>query len=498
MLLVFVLTAILETGMHAGTDLWRARKVLAIVLAAATLFMSADVLRLRWNVLSLLFVLAGLYRIFNDARLMKGRMHERYLQRATRRTAFVLIALQVAIGVLWLTLAHIRLGEAQAWIALAAAQFLVAAILCASTIRRLRRTRWPQVSARFSDAQLPSITVAIPARNETDTLAACLQSIIASDYPKLEIIVLDDCSQIKRTPEIIRGFAHDGVRFVQGEQPRPTWLPKNQAYARLVEEASGMYILFCGVDMHFEPGTIRQIVDVMLARRKKMLDIVPMRDRRAYGRFTLVQAVRYAWELMPPRRFFGRPAVLGSCWMIDAQALKKAGGFEAVSRSIVPEAYFARRLAKLDAYSFLRSGTRLGLSSAKSAAEQRATAIRTRYPQLHRWPEHVLAATLLEFVLLVLPFGLAIAAVAGASLPALAKILAIAACVLLALAYECIARATHINTWWFAFVALPIMTLSDIALLHYSMWRYEFSIVEWKGRNICIPAMHVIPHLPKT
>jgi len=484
--------------MHAGTDLWRARKALAFVLAAATLFVGADALLLGWNVLAVLFALAGLYRIFNDARLVKGRMHERYLQRATRRTAFVLLGLQVVVGALWLAWPHIGLSEPHSWTALAAAQFLVAAVLCVSTVRRLCRTRWPQTSARFSDAQLPSITVAIPARNETDALAACLQSAIASDYPKLEIIVLDDCSQIKRTPEIIRSFAHDGVRFVQGEQPRPTWLPKNQAYARLSEEASGAYILFCGVDMHFEPGTIRQIVTVMLTRRKKMLDIVPMRERPAYGRFTLVQAVRYAWELMPPRRFFGRPAVLGSCWMIDAQALKKAGGFEAVSRSIVPEAYFARRLAKLDAYSFLRSGARLGLSSAKPAAEQRATAIRTRYPQLHRRPEHVLVATLLEGSLLVLPFGLAIATIAGASLPALAKILAPAACVLLAIAYECIARATHINTWWFALIALPIMTLSDIALLNYSMWRYEFSVVEWKGRNVCIPAMHVIPHLPKT
>jgi len=36
----------------------------------------------------------------------------------------------------------------------------------------------------------------------------------------------------------------------------------------------------------------------------------------------------------------------------------------------------------------------------------------------------------------------------------------------------------------------------DLALLHYSMWRYEFSTVEWKGRDVAVPAMHVISHLP--
>jgi len=71
------------------------------------------------------------------------------------------------------------------------------------------------------------------------------------DYPKLEIIVLDDCSQNKHTPEIIRSFAHDGVRFIQGEHPKPTWLAKNQAYDRLAQESSGEFILFCGVDVRF-------------------------------------------------------------------------------------------------------------------------------------------------------------------------------------------------------------------------------------------------------
>jgi hypothetical protein len=41
------------------------------------------------------------------------------------------------------------------------------------------------------------------------------------------------------------------------------------------------------------------------------------------------------------------------------------------------------------------------------------------------------------------------------------------------------------------------MVAYDMAILHYSMWQYEFSEVDWKGRNICVPAMHVIPHLPK-
>jgi len=39
--------------------------------------------------------------------------------------------------------------------------------------------------------------------------------------------------------------------------------------------------------------------------------------------------------------------------------------------------------------------------------------------------------------------------------------------------------------------------LSDLFLINYSMWKYEFSDVDWKGRNVCIPVMHVVPTLPR-
>jgi glycosyltransferase involved in cell wall biosynthesis len=338
--------------------------------------------------------------------------------------------------------------------------------------------------------------VLIPARNETEDLETCLQTVIGSDYPKLEILVLDDCSQNRRTPEIIRSFAHDGVRFIQGEIPRDTWLPKNEAYRRLSSEASGEYLLFCGADARFASDSIRQLIGMMLANRKRMVSILPLRTPAAAGRFSVVQAMRYWWELAPPRRLFNRPAVLSSCWVIAAAALHEAGGFEAVSRSIVPEAYFAKRLLQLDGYSFRRSSVELGIQSVKSVSEQRDTATRTRYPQVHRRPEQVLLVALAEIVFLVMPFVLAIG---GFWLPIgpLAHVLSVVTAILLTYIYAYIARSTRINTWWFALIAQPVVAIVDIALLHYSMWQYEFSEVTWKGRNVCVPVMHVIPHLPK-
>jgi chlorobactene glucosyltransferase len=347
----------------------------------------------------------------------------------------------------------------------------------------------------YADRELPTVTVAIPARNETEDLEQCLQSIVGSDYPKLEVIVLDDCSQTKRTPEIIKDFAQDGVRFIQGREPADTWLPKNQAYARLAEEASGEYILFCGVDVRFERQSVHKLVTTMLDRKKQMLCVLPRRLASAYGHASLIQAMRYWWELVPPRRSFRRPPVLSSCWIIQSKVLSKAGGFAAIARSIVPEAYFAKFVLPGDGYSFLRSTDGLGISSNKAVADQRNTAVRMRYPQLHRRPEQVAMLTCAEIIFLVLPFVMVVAGF-WIEIGVVTQLLAALAAILLVVTYELSVLSTHVNTGGFGLIGQPLAALTDIALLHYSMWRYELSIVEWKGRNVCVPVMHVVSHLP--
>jgi hypothetical protein len=136
------------------------------------------------------------------------------------------------------------------------------------------------------------------------------------------------------------------------------------------------------------------------------------------------------------------------------------------------------------------------VESVKLPADQRATAVRTRYPQLHRRPENAMLVAMAELFFLVMPFVLAIGGF-WFSIGPTAHILAAMTCVLLTISYELLAISTRINTWWFALIALPIVTITDVILVHYSMWKYEFSVIEWKDRNICIPAMHVVSHLPK-
>jgi len=488
--------AALELAVHVAGKHTKLRTVLATLALAAGSFASGALVVADLTVFSVLLLLLGLYRIVNMLRVVEARMHEEYLRRATRTTTLVLLILQAGVLAAWLAWNEWHTTGHIVWGAVGILQAAVTAILFGSALRTVRRTAWPVRHGNYSDSELPTVTVAIPARDEIEDLQQCLESVIGSDYPKLEIIALDDRSQTRRTPEIIRSFAHDGVRFVQGNEPAETWLPKNQAYDRLADEANGEYVIFCGADVRFAPHSIRTLITAMLDRNKQMLCVLPGRSKGAYGQLSLIQAMRYWWELVPPRRFFRRPPVLSSCWAISRSALEKAGGFNAVARAIVPEAHFARKLTETDGYSFLRSSEALGVESTKTIAEQRVTALRMRYPQMHRRPEQVALVSLLEAAFLLMPYILSIAGF-WVSIGTVAHVAAIAACVLGTGAYQIAVQASRVNNWWFGLLGQPFAILADIVLLHYSMWKYEFSTVDWKGRNVTVPVMHVIPHLPR-
>ncbi len=387
--------------------LWRTRSILVPLILALLIVGSCWSLIAHPMFVSFWLVLISAYRALNLLRITKNRMHPQYMYRVVTRTSASIIGLQLVSVAIWYVCSELALRGSEFWIYFNIIQTLCIVVVVLSTERHLRTTLPPVSADHVMDKDLPTLTVAIPARNETADLQTCLETLTASDYPKLEIIVLDDCSQNARTPEIIRSFAQKGVRFLQGDDIKQNWLAKNQAYQQLLDAASGDYIVFAGVDTRFEPESLRRLVEAAMYKNKSMISVIPSNDTLSLfsqSESILLQPVRYAWELSLPRKMFKRPPVLSTCWIIQRKTLQSAGGFAAVSRSIVPESYFARVCAVHDGYSFMQSNEYIGIRSHKATPEQWDTGIRTRYPQLHRRPELVLLITIAEVFGLLLPF----------------------------------------------------------------------------------------------
>lgn len=488
MLVLYGVTIIFELLIYLPL-LWKTRKAISVLLLTVLPALTAIIFLQYYGLAAIIFLVVSLFRMMNLYRIVFHRSHEQHLYNRTKRTTFILAL--VLFVVLYLLFNGQRIAFSLSLLHfMALVQFTAVLLFLLVTVRNIIKSRYDVPLNHYADSELPSLTVAVPARNETEDLEDCIRSLLASDYPKLEVIVLDDCSHDK-TADTIKKFAHDGVRFVQGDMPKDRWLTKNQAYDKLSSEASGEYILFCGVDTRFGTNAIRQLVSNMLNKNKAMVSVLPRR-LNATPSAALIQPMRYWWELALPRRTFNRPPVLSTCWIIHRKFMSDNGGFAAVSSNILPEGYFAREAVKYDAYSFLRAHDELDIQTIKSLDAQKETAVRMRYPQLKKRPESVLlVSSVLIFVMLGPFINLFAGLAAGVNIG-----LSLAACLLLVITHVLIVWVSNPVNIPIAAINFPFVVLTEVFLIYESMLKYEFSVVEWKGRNICIPVMHTISRLP--
>jgi len=446
------------------------------------------------NIWGGVLLLSAVYRAINLLRVGEARLPQQHLRQAVVSSSRTIIVIQFLLGsvaLFWDEYVSISLASFVASTALV--QLIIAAVLCITVIVNIYLHRFRRSGQVLQDTKLPALTVAIPARNETDDLIACLESVLASNYPKLEVIVYDDCSQTK-TSDIIRRYANDGVRFIKGEVPKENWLAKNQAYQALLEAASGNIVVFCGVDVRLKVDSLRQLVMQKREKRVDMVSVLPFRTAAPTGFF--IQPLRYWWELAMPRFLMRQPPALTTLWIADKEAVLKFGGFNAVSQAIRPETFFAREFAKIKKYQFIIGGRALGIESVKRPASQLQTALRTRYPQLHRRPEAVFALSLMEAVLLFGPYVVIYLGLLGRVSGSVLAVSTLSG-LLLIVSHTLIVVVSCPRAVAFAIVNFPLGVLVELGLVNESMRRYEFTEVIWRGRNICVPTLQTLRNLPK-
>jgi len=126
------------------------------------------------------------------------------------------------------------------------------------------RTVWPRVS------------IVAAARNEERKIAEGVRSLLALDYPAMELVVVNDRST-DRTGEVLAGIAavDRRLRVATVLNLPPHWLGKNHALQLGTEDASGELILFTDADVVLEPSALRRAVAYMEERSVDHLSCAP-------------------------------------------------------------------------------------------------------------------------------------------------------------------------------------------------------------------------------
>ena len=145
---------------------------------------------------------------------------------------------------------------------------LVAPVILKYLVHLLIAPWYPAVESfrsRYrSDTYLPSVSVIIPAWNEEVGIEATITSVLNTDYPHLEIIVVNDGST-DRTHEVVSNLIaqHGRERDPQGTQIRYKAVPhggKARALNRALADATGDIVITIDSDSVMDPKAIRNMV----------------------------------------------------------------------------------------------------------------------------------------------------------------------------------------------------------------------------------------------
>lgn len=118
----------------------------------------------------------------------------------------------------------------------------------------LRRRPEPEP---IPDAELPSVSILIPAYNEEAVIAEKLRSTLELDYPaeKIEITVASDCSS-DATDRIVEQYLERGVRLVRNHSQRG----KIATISELASQAKTDLVLITDANAIFEPDALKKAV----------------------------------------------------------------------------------------------------------------------------------------------------------------------------------------------------------------------------------------------
>lgn len=209
-------------------------------------------------------------------------------------------------------------------------------------------------AAPGSPADGPRVAIIVPARDESANIGACLAALLAQDYPRLAIVVVDDEST-DDTAAIVRRLGTQDRRIVLMQSPPlpPGWTGKVNACAagaRAVADAAE-WLCFVDADIRAQPALIASAIG---AASREAIDLLTLAPRQELQSFAERLVLPCGFYLLSFSQNLARmqaadsddAAATGQFMLIRRAAYEDVGGHAAVSRSIVEDIDLARLMKR--------------------------------------------------------------------------------------------------------------------------------------------------------
>jgi chlorobactene glucosyltransferase len=189
----------------------------------------------------------------------------------------------------------------------------------------------------------PLISVCIPARNEERNIRACVEAVLAQDYPNLEVIVLDDRST-DATPSILADIATRDSRLhpISGSDLPKGWAGKPHALFQASASARGEWLCFVDADTFLSPTTLSSCYVKALATQADMFTIMTFQVLGSFWEKVVMPLVMTALsvgfspnKVNDPKR---KDAIANGQFILIKRSVYDAiGGHESVKDNIVED-----------------------------------------------------------------------------------------------------------------------------------------------------------------
>jgi len=260
----------------------------------------------------------------------------------------------------------------------------------AASLWRFRDSRSLEEYPLAPPADPPLVSVVLPARDEARNIEGCLRSILATTWPNLEVIVVDDHST-DGTGGLARAIAATDarVRVIAAPDLPAEWFGKQWACHTGARAAQGTILCFTDADTRHGPELLARSVNALTARGADLFTVAGRQDMRTFWE-KVVQPVVFAMLLS---RYGGLEAMSrstrprdkianGQFLLMTRAAYDRAGGHAAVRDHVAEDLRLAQRLTEL--------GMRVHMVL---APDHLATRMYTTLGELRRgWGKNVYAA----------------------------------------------------------------------------------------------------------
>ena len=259
----------------------------------------------------------------------------------------------------------------------------------------------------------PPVTAVIPARNEAESIAQTVESLLRQDYPgQLRVVVVDDHSDDGTADHARAAAAKLGavtrLDVLTGAPLETGWTGKLWAVGQGIAHACGgqqkpEFLLLTDADIAHAPDNVRKLVTRARNDNRVMVSLMAKLRTDALFERGLIPAFVLFFQMLYPfswvnRRDSRMAAAAGGCMLVRRGALEAAGGIEPIRAEIIDDCALGRQMKTQGAIWLGITERAVSVRPYDNLGEIRKMVARTAYAQLGYSPL-LLAGTLLSLLL---------------------------------------------------------------------------------------------------